>query len=354
MSLLGPYKTPQPLSKCSSSKTDMKGRDITESAKTEVKSKEFDPHSQEISRHQRIITSLASGAIAGAVAKTTIAPFDRTKINFQVSPDKVYSFRGALRFIKKTYNQDGFFALWRGNSATMVRIVPHAAIQYCAYEQYKHLLLKKGEKYLPPGQRYITGSLAGVTAASITYPLDVARARMAVTQKCTYNTLIEVFLKVYQTEGLRTLYKGYLPSLLGVIPYAGTSFFTFESLKKYYTEKTGCTHISHLYKLGFGAIAGLLGQSASYPFDIIRRRMQTAGVLGMSHVYTSCWTTFWTIFREEGVKRGLYKGLSMNWIKGPISVGVSFTVYELVLFEIRRYIFHQENARLFSSLSSDE
>lgn len=78
------------------------------------------------------------------------------------------------------------------------------------------------------------------------------------------------------------------------------------------------------------------------------------GVLGMSHVYTSCWTTFWTIFREEGIRRGLYKGLSMNWIKGPISVGVSFTVYELVLFEIRRYIFHQENARLFSSSSSDE
>lgn len=47
-----------------------------------------------------------------------------------------------------------------------------------------------------------------------------------------YKSLIQVFFKIYREEGVRTLYKGYTVTVLGVIPYAGTSFFTYETLKK--------------------------------------------------------------------------------------------------------------------------
>ena len=50
-----------------------------------------------------------------------------------------------------------------------------------------------------------------------------------------YNTLFEVFVKIYRTEGLRTVYKGFTPTVIGVIPYAGTSFFTYETLKKWHS-----------------------------------------------------------------------------------------------------------------------
>ena len=39
---------------------------------------------------------------------------------------------------------------------------------------------------------------------------------------------------MYREEGLLTLYRGYISTMLGVIPYAGTSFFTYETLKKKY------------------------------------------------------------------------------------------------------------------------
>lgn len=51
-----------------------------------------------------------------------------------------YSWRAAVRFITHSVRTEGFVALWRGNSATMARIVPYAAIQFTAHEQWKRLL----------------------------------------------------------------------------------------------------------------------------------------------------------------------------------------------------------------------
>lgn len=162
---------------------------------------------------------------------------------------------------------------------------------------------------------------------------------------------MHVFVRISQEEGVKTLYRGFTPTILGVIPYAGITFFTYETLKKLHTgthlqrdlrllwssvsdqfyflnaEKTKRPQPYPHERLAFGACAGMIGQSASYPLDVVRRRMQTAGVTGWSH--TTILGTMRAIVTQEGLVRGLYKGLSMNWLKGPIAVGVSFTTFDI-------------------------
>ncbi|KAM6963445.1 mitochondrial coenzyme A transporter SLC25A42-like [Aplochiton taeniatus] len=276
-----------------------------------------------------VLDSLLCGAFAGAIAKTVIAPLDRTKIIFQVSSNQ-FSAKEAVRLISCTYKKDGFLGLWRGNSATMVRVIPYAAIQFCAHDQYKRLLggyFGFQGKALSPFPRFLAGSLAGTTASMLTYPLDMVRARMAVTPREMYSNILQVFVRISQEEGWRTLYRGFTPTILGVIPYSGITFFTYETFKKLHTERTKRSQPYPHERLAFGACAGLLGQSASYPLDVVRRRMQTAGVMGQA--YGSIVGTMREIVVREGVLRGLYKGLSMNWIKGPIAVGVSLTTFDL-------------------------
>ncbi|KAI9577019.1 hypothetical protein GQX74_014947 [Glossina fuscipes] len=293
-----------------------------------------------------VLISLTAGAAAGALAKTTIAPLDRTKINFQINKNVRYSFRAAVEFLKYTYTKEGILALWRGNSATMARIVPYAAIQFTAHEQWRKILHVDKDGTDTKVKRFLAGSLAGITSQSLTYPLDLARARMAVTDKYTgYKTLRQVFVKIWIEEGPHTLYRGYWATVLGVIPYAGTSFFTYETLKREYTEMTGNTKLNTLVSLGFGAAAGAVGQTSSYPLDIVRRRMQTMGVTKDGHSkYPTILATLTTIYKEEGIKNGFYKGLSMNWIKGPIAVGISFSTYDLIK-EFLRELLHLKRGR---------
>lgn len=312
-----------------------------------------------LSNHERIFVSLTSGAVAGAVAKTVIAPLDRTKIYFQTHPDKRYRLKGAWKFMRLTYYETGVLSLWRGNTATMARIMPYAAIQFMSHDQYKILLGLSGSKngtsaiegHWKHGLHFIAGSLAGVTAGSLTYPLDRARAVMAVTNVGEYKNLLDVFKRTFRDEGYRAMYRGFAPTIIGVIPYAGVSFLTYEKLKGMWLQKKSSgdstdSNLSPLRRLLYGAIAGLLGQTASYPLDIVRRRMQTARQMGVNgNRYSSILGTLAYIYRKEGIGRGWYKGISMNFIKGPIAVGTSFTINDYCRMAFSRVFSQDESSR---------
>ena len=300
---------------------------------------------EKVADHHKVLTALIAGSMAGALAKTTIAPLDRTKINFQID-NRPFSMREATRFLFNTVRTTGFFSLWRGNSATLVRIVPYAGIQFSAHEHYKIWLNLENKKHLPPHLRFLAGSLAGVTSVAATYPLDLCRARMAVTAKGFYNNIGDVFMRMIREEGFRSIYRGFTPTMLGSIPYSGSSFFTYETLKKLHAESQSGRDPNPLERLCFGAIAGLVGQSASYPLDIVRRRMQTAGITGHSKDYTTIIGTARSIISEEGFIRGMYKGLSMNWIKGPIAVGISFSTFDSMKHWLRKLQYFQDDEEI--------
>jgi len=297
-----------------------------------------------LSTRQQIGTSLIAGSLAGAIAKTAIAPLDRAKINFQVG-HAPFTYRGLYEFLRSNVKTLGLRSLWRGNSANMVRVIPSAAINFTSHEQYKKLLQVDADHNPTPFRRLLAGSLAGMTAVAFTYPADLTRARMAVTSKLEYGNLIQIFVNTYRHEGARGLYKGFLPTLTGSIPYAGVGYFTYETLKIFH-KSVNNDDPNPFLRVVYGALAGAAGQTSSYPLDVVRRRMQTAGIIHKDEYTLRVRDLFAKILKEEGFRKGLYKGLSMNWIKGPIAAGIGFMTYDLLQVFVRKYyiqLFVNEN-----------
>ncbi len=265
------------------------------------------------------------GSLAGMCAKTVIAPGDRVKILFQTSSERVFSMPAALRIGADIAKKDGVSALWRGNSASLLRIAPYAAISYSSFDFYKETI-DKHTNLSPVAMRLCAGSLAGLTASSCTYPLDLMRARMAVSlsEKAPYRSYGHAMTTIVEKEGPLALFRGLSPTLLGIIPYAGLSFGVFETLKAHYKTTDGhipgSDELPIKARLVMGAFAGLFAQTATYPLDVVRRRFQVMGspVTGKAlPKYTGIYECMVDIIRKEGI-RGLYSGVTMNWVKGPI------------------------------------
>ena len=75
-----------------------------------------------------------------------------------------------------------------------------------------------------------------------------------------------------------------------------------------------------------GGSAGLVSQTAAYPFEVIRRRMQVGGAVGDGH-RLRVGEVARTVWRERGVP-GFFVGLGIGYFKVVPMVAVSFWVYE--------------------------
>jgi solute carrier family 25 (mitochondrial carrier protein), member 16 len=82
------------------------------------------------------LKTFVSGGLAGCVAKTLVAPIDRVKILKQVHSRHYDSF-GIIESFYRVIQKEGFFSLYKGNGAQMLRIFPYAAMQFTSYEIYK-------------------------------------------------------------------------------------------------------------------------------------------------------------------------------------------------------------------------
>ena len=119
------------------------------------------------------------------------------------------------------------------------------------------------------------------------------------------------------------------------MPYAGLKFYTYQSLKGMWYSHHAKLNQDALaakpplyWSLLFGGIAGLVGQTVTYPLDVVRRRMQVQGA-DTHHVAarTTTWGSFKSIVNTHGL-RGLFQGLTINYLKVVPQTAIGFTVYD--------------------------
>lgn len=313
----------------------------------------------------QISKSLLAGGVAGSVSRTAVAPLERLKILMQVQGnDKVYT--GVWQGTRHMWRQEGMRGLFKGNGLNCIRIFPNQAIKFMSYEQLSrrisHYLMDRGEDgTLTPLWRLGAGSVAGVIGMSATYWMDMVRGRISIqegtsgktatktakpTTKGTvkapqYTGMVHATRSIVAEEGILALWRGWLPSVIGVMPYVGLNFSVYESLKEYLIRKNEYADerdLSIFTKLSCGAVAGTAGQTVAYPFDTVRRRMQVSGWAGAQTLhaegghavaYKGMVDCFVRTSREEGVG-ALFKGLVPNYVKVVPSIAIAFVTYEQV------------------------
>jgi len=286
-----------------------------------------------------------AGGISAAISKTAVAPIERVKLLLQVqhaskqiTVDKQY--KGMIDAFVRIPREQGFLAYWRGNLANVIRYFPTQALNFAFKDKYKQVFLggvdKKTQFWRWFAGNLASGGAAGATSLCFVYPLDFARTRLAADvgkagAEREFSGLGNCLMKIFKSDGLIGLYRGFNVSVQGIIIYRAAYFGFFDTAKGMLPDpKNTPLVISWMIAQTVTTISGII----SYPFDTVRRRMMMQSGRSKGEVMykntIDCWIK---INRNEGSK-AFFKGAFSNVLRGT---GGAFV---LVLYdEIKAFLF---------------
>lgn len=210
-------------------------------------------------------------------------------------------------------------------------------------------------------------SIGGMTAATLTAPLDVLKTRLqsdfyqaqlrasraAFAHTHTHmnpfrasifhlTETLQILGAVQKQEGWRALFKGLGPNLLGVIPARSINFYVYGNGKHLIANYLNGGREEAWVHLAAGLTAGIATSTATNPIWLIKTRLQLdknvaerAGETA-TRQYKNSLDCIRQVFRDEGF-RGFFKGMSASYL------GASESTLQWVLYEqMKKSLRHRE------------
>lgn len=280
---------------------------------------------------------LVAGISGGVTSTLILHPLDLIKIRFAVNDGRTVavpqydSLTGAFRVIVK---QEGLKGLYRG-------VTPNVWGSGCAWGFYFFFYniikskIQAGNTKTPlgPTLHMLAAAEAGVCTLVMTNPIWVVKTRLCLQSENSalvvdsskrYNGMMDAFYKIYKYEGVRGLYKGFVPGMFGV-SHGAIQFMAYEEMKNMYNvhyQRPIDEKLSTMQYLTFAALSKLIAAATTYPYQVVRARLQDH-----NHQYRGTWHCVEETMRYEGF-RGFYKGLLPYLIHVTPNICLVLLIYE--------------------------
>ncbi|KYO38209.1 solute carrier family 25 member 43 [Alligator mississippiensis] len=212
--------------------------------------------------------AIMAGSLAGMVATVATYPTDVIKTRLIVQNRLEPSYKGILHAFYTIYHQEGFLALYRGVSSTVLGTIPFSAGSLFVYINLDKIW-REPSNHFTPLQNFINGCLAAGVAQTLSFPFETVKRKMQAQSPYLphyggvdvhFTGMIDCFRQTVKHKGVLGLWSGLTASLLKVVPYFGIMFSTFEFCKRVCLYRNGYIESPLSYKLTPGVDQSLQPQ----------------------------------------------------------------------------------------------
>ena len=256
-----------------------------------------------------------------------ISSKDIVKVRLQTTT----TYPSALACATSIFKNEGPLAFYKGTLTPLIGIGACVSVQFGAFHYARRAfeeanLKSHGSPTLSYSQYYTAGAFAGITNTVLSSPIEHVRIRLQTQPHGAarlYNGPLDCMRKLSAHEGvLRGLYRGTAVTFLREAQAYGVWFLSFEYLMNLDAKRNNYARsdISTPKIALYGGLAGEMLWLSSYPFDVIKSKMQTDG-FGKDQKYKSMRDAFRQTWVKEGM-RGYWRGIVPTLVRAmPVSGG---------------------------------
>ncbi|KAJ3028964.1 UNVERIFIED_CONTAM: hypothetical protein HDU68_000491, partial [Siphonaria sp. JEL0065] len=247
-------------------------------------------------------------------AQVNKAPTSPTRSQNAAKPSPVSTFAAQKEAFLKIIREEGVGGLYSGIESAMFGIAMTQGVYYYWYEYVKAAFeaAQESERAISIFESMAAGAIAGAATSLTTNPIWVVNLRQTVKKSSLDDgsgkpskplTTLGTISKIYKEEGITGFWKGIIPALILVINPI-IQYTVFERLKDIWqtrrTKKGGGALTGFDFFL-LGAISKLCATSITYPYIVVKSRMQLKQSDNEKERYNNVLDGIKKIVKAEGV-----------------------------------------------------
>jgi len=223
---------------------------------------------------------------------------------------------------------EGFFALYYGLSASLLRQVAFVGTKFGSYDALKAVSVSgQDTKELNFSQKTLCGFAAGAIGATVGNPADLALVRMQgdgllpVTQRRNYRNVTHALSRIVREEGVMTLWRGSFPTIQRAMLVTASQLAVYDQAKEEILKR-GVLQEGVKLHLASSVIASCVAAITSNPVDVCKTRLMNMKVDPATGrmPYRGCVDCMVKMIRCEGVA-SIWKGLGPTLMRqAPLNI----------------------------------
>jgi dicarboxylate transporter 10 len=187
------------------------------------------------------LTLVGMASVSGFLGGVAGNPGDILNVRMQhdaaLPMEKRRNYKHALDGVIRMAREEGVGSLWKGVWPNSSRAVLMTVGQLATYDGFKNVLLQYTPLQDNLNTHFTASFLAGFVATTICSPVDVIKTRVMSSHE--HKSIVTLVTEITKAEGLRWMFKGWVPSFIRVGPHTVLTFLFLEQHKKMYRKAQG-------------------------------------------------------------------------------------------------------------------